>query len=131
VIVIDTSALIAIHWHEVERPIFRSLISTAERRWLPSSSYLEFAFVTRWRPESRQWLDRMIDIQGLEIVALDAAIARVAASAAKSFGHIAGHPARLNFGDCLSYAVARHLGAPLLYKGDDFIHTDIESALPP
>jgi len=39
--------------------------------------------------------------------------------------------ARLDFGDCLSYAVAKHLSAPLLYKGDDFIHTDIESALAP
>jgi ribonuclease VapC len=44
------------------------------------------------------------------------------------FGKGTGHPARLNFGDCFSYALARRLGTPLLYKGDDFIHTDIASA---
>jgi ribonuclease VapC len=72
----------------------------------------------------------MIEIQGLEIFSIDAAIARIAGAVAETFCHIAGHPARLNFGDCLSFAVAKHLEAPLLYKGDDFIHTDIESALP-
>lgn len=130
-IVIDTSAVIAIHWHEPERPAFRTKISTAERRILPASNYLEFVLVTRGRPASRQWLDRMIAIQDVEILSIDASIARIAGSAAETFGHIAAHPARLNFGDCLSYAVAKHLGAPLLYKGDDFVHTDIESALAP
>jgi ribonuclease VapC len=72
----------------------------------------------------------MIEIQGLEVFPIDATIARIAGSAAETFGHIAGHAARLNFGDCLSLAVAKHLDAPLLYKGGDFVHTDIESALP-
>jgi ribonuclease VapC len=61
--------------------------------------------------------------------ALDAAVVRLAADAAEFYGRGTGHPARLNFGDCLAYAVAKHLDAPLLYKGDDFIHTDIRSAL--
>lgn len=130
-IVIDTSALIAIHWHEAERPAFRTRISGAERRLLPSSNYLEFVLVTRGRAASRQWLDRMIASQGVEIAAIDASIARIACLAAQEFGHVAGHPARLNFGDCLSYAVAKHLDAPLLYKGSDFALTDIESALSP
>jgi ribonuclease VapC len=45
------------------------------------------------------------------------------------FGRGSGHPARLNYGDCFSYALARVLDAPLLFKGDDFVHTDIRSAL--
>ena len=130
-IVIDTSALIAIHWHEAERPAFKTTISTADRRMLPSTNYLEFVLVTRGRPASRQWLDRMIDSQGIEIVSMDASIAEIASLAAETYGRIVGHPARLNFGDCLSYAVAKHLGAPLLYKDEDFAHTDIESALAP
>jgi len=53
----------------------------------------------------------------------------MAADAAVRYGRGSGHKARLNFGDCLSYAIAKHLNVPLLYKGDDFSHTDIESAL--
>ena len=61
---------------------------------------------------------------------LDSSVSKLAADAFFHYGKGRGHPARLNLADCLSYAVAKHLNAPLLYKGDDFIHTDIESALP-
>jgi ribonuclease VapC len=129
VIVIDTSALIAIHWHEAERPAFRARISTAEQRVLPPSCYLEFVLATNGRQASRQWLDAMIAAQDVTIFPIDRAIAILAATAAEMYGR-GRHRAALNFGNCLSYAVAKHLGAPLLYKGDDFSHTDIESALP-
>lgn len=62
----------------------------------------------------------------IAIIAIDAEIAGRAADAGERYGRGTGHPARLNFGDCLSYAVAAHLGLPLLFKGDDFAHTDVE-----
>lgn len=54
---------------------------------------------------------------------------RVARVAYRDFGKGSGHPARLNFGDCFAYALAKVTGEPLLYKGDDFPHTDVEPAL--
>jgi ribonuclease VapC len=65
----------------------------------------------------------------LAIGVFDRMTARMAADAFLLYGKGRGHPAQLNFADCMSYAVAKHLGAPLLYKGSDFAHTDIESAL--
>ena len=67
----------------------------------------------------------------METAPVDEVVAEIAANAAERYGRGSGHLARLNFGDCLSYAVAKHLDAPLLFKGDDFLHTDIESALAP
>ncbi len=58
-----------------------------------------------------------------------ASVARLAADAFQRFGKGTGHKAQLNFGDCLSYAVAKSLDAPLLFKGEDFRHTDVKSAL--
>jgi ribonuclease VapC len=56
--------------------------------------------------------------------------ARIAREAYRDFGRGSGHPARLNFGDCFAYALARVTGDALLFKGDDFGHTDIAPALP-
>jgi ribonuclease VapC len=55
---------------------------------------------------------------------------RLAQSAFERYGNGKNHPARLNFGDCLAYAVAKFHDAPLLFKGDDFRHTDARTALP-
>ena len=55
--------------------------------------------------------------------------ATIARARYRDFGKGSGHPAGLNFGDCFAYALAKAAGEPLLYKGDDFVHTDITSAL--
>ena len=55
--------------------------------------------------------------------------ARVAREAYRDFGRGSGHPARLDFGECFAYALARTSGEPLLFKGDDFVHTDIAPAV--
>jgi ribonuclease VapC len=64
---------------------------------------------------------------GIEPVTLDQA--RIARAAYRDFGKGSGHPARLNFGDCFAYALAKASSEPLLFKGDDFIQTDIAPAL--
>lgn len=61
----------------------------------------------------------------MTIVAIDAEIGRLALEARARYGKGTGHPARLNLGDCFAYACARAHAAPLLYKGDDFVHTDL------
>lgn len=73
-------------------------------------------------------LDQLVERMQAEVLPLDRAIAEIARSAFRRFGR-GRHKAALNFGDCLSYAVARHLHLPLLYKGNDFSQTDIMPAL--
>lgn len=72
-------------------------------------------------------LDLFIHDVGIEVVDLTVEQALVAAAAARQFGR-GYHPARLNFGDCFSYAIAKVSGEPLLFKGDDFGRTDIPVA---
>lgn len=128
-IVIETSALTAIYRRETDFNRYQKLIAQAETLVLPPSVYVEFSALRRYG-EPRRWLDQTIEQYGITFGEIGSAVARLAADASERYGRGSGHPARLNFGDCLSYAVAKHLDAPLLYKGGDFIHTDIESALP-
>lgn len=129
-IVIETSALVAIFRQEPERDAFSDAIVEAEKRVLPAHVYLEYVMVTSRISEARAWADAFIERLRLASAEVDAVVSHLAADAFLRYGRGRGHPARLNFADCLSYAVAKHLSAPLLYKGDDFGYTDIESALP-
>lgn len=128
-IIVDTSALTAIYRREHDAILYREIISKNDELRLPVHVYLEFSRLRRYgRP--RIWLDRAVEKYRLLLTSLEPAMAYLAAEASDQYGTGTGHRAQLNFGDCLSYAVAKHLEAPLLFKGDDFIHTDIESALP-
>ena len=74
-------------------------------------------------------LDALLSRMRVSIMSVDEQQAHLAREAFRRFGK-GRHPARLNFGDCFSYALARHTGEPLLFKGNDFALTDIPSALP-
>jgi uncharacterized protein with PIN domain len=78
-----------------------------------------------------RWLSAVWTISSARLVieAVTEAHARIAREAYRDFGRASGHPARLNFGDCFAYALARATGEPLLFKGNDFSQTDIASAL--
>lgn len=128
-IVVDTSALVAMFRREPEARRFYDVIGRAPARFIPPSCLVEFRMLHRYGGDRKTWLAFLIQAQELEIPSLTPEVAEIAADAAERYGRGRGHPARLNFGDCLSYAVAKHLDAPLLYKGNDFRHTDIESAL--
>jgi len=82
-----------------------------------------FGDAAGWEP-----LDALLDRLEMEIVAHDAALARIAREAFLRFGK-GPHPARLNFGDCAAYAPAANNGVPLLFKGEDFSKTDIMAAV--
>ncbi len=129
-IVIDTSALVSLYVPEPDAPGIRKVLGLAELVSIPSSCLVEFALLRRLEGDRRLWLSRLIDRFDIQIVSIKRDIAEIAAEAAIRYGRGSKHPAQLNFGDCFSYAVAKYLGAPLLYKGDDFTHTDIESVLP-
>lgn len=76
------------------------------------------------------WLDTLIARFGLIIEPVTSEQAHIGHQAYRMFGIGSGHRARLNFGDCFAYALAKVTGEPLLFKGDDFIHTDVIPALP-
>jgi len=76
----------------------------------------------------RPGVDGLIDEAQIAIEPVTEAQARIARQAYRDFGKTSGHPAKLNFGDCFSYALAKSKGEPLLFKGQDFSRTDVRSA---
>ncbi|MFT8422207.1 MAG: type II toxin-antitoxin system VapC family toxin [Gluconacetobacter sp.] len=129
-IVLDTSALVAVLRHEDEADAFLRIIAETDRCLLSAVSLLETSMVLAGKVGDKsawQGLDDLIETAAIEIVPQDADQARIARDAFLRFGK-GRHPAGLNFGDCASYALAHAHDAPLLFKGADFPHTDIMSA---
>lgn len=129
--IVDSSALVAILWAEPERQVLLEAIQQAPEVAMTAASYLEVGMVVdgRGNPVLSRQYDALLEALGIEVVDTTAEQARVARAAHRDFGRGSGHPARLNFGDCLSYAAAVQDGVPLLFKGDDFIHTGVTPAL--
>jgi ribonuclease VapC len=128
----DTSALVAIVRAEPDAARYAAALAASGTNRLSAATYVEAAIVVdsgRDAIASRRF-DDLLTASRLVIESLTAVQAEVARAAYRDFGKGSGHPARLNFCDCLSYALARTMGEPLLYKGDDFGHTDITPALP-
>jgi ribonuclease VapC len=129
--ILDASAVIAILRDEPEAPRFAQAIQDAERRRISAVNYVEAAAVidgSRDPVASRQFDDLLRDA-GVAIEPVTQLQAKIARDAYRDFGKGSGHAARLNFGDCFAYALAKDKGEPLLFKGDDFPNTDIVSAL--
>ena len=130
--VIDSSALLSIVFGEPERDAFVEVIfrATDEGRmvYIPATVIVEAGMAAERRRHVEK-LDGLLARITSEIVPLDYAIAQLARAAHRRFGR-GFHKAALNFGDCMTYATALYLRAPLLYKGDDFRRTGIPSALP-
>jgi ribonuclease VapC len=127
-LVLDTSALVAVFQQEHDADLYWEHMQAGPRLILPPSVYLEVVMVLRRAKGSRAWLDAAIEALEIAVPSLDDKQAHLAADAFERYGRGSGHAARLNFGDCLAYAAAKAIGAPLLFKGDDFRHTDIEAA---
>ncbi len=125
--IIDTSAAIAVMRHEPEAEEFLKTIAAASHVRISAASVLEMAIVSRADPGLAE--DFVADM-GFEVLDINAEHLYEAIRAQERFGRGSGSPAKLNFGDCFSYAAAKVTGEPLLFKGDDFTHTDIHSALP-
>ncbi len=127
--VVDTSALLAILQDEPERRAFAELIEAAASCSMSVANLLESSLVieSRYGAEGLRDLDQLIEKARIELVPVDVEQLGIARRAFSRFGK-GRHPAALNLGDCFAYALARALGEPLLYKGDDFARTDIEAA---
>jgi len=131
--IVDASAVIAILRQEPEAQAFARAISSATVRRISAVNYVEAAAVIDGSrdPIASRRFDDLFRAAQLLIEPVTEARARTAREAYRDFGKGSGHPARLNLGDCFAYALAKVRGEPLLFKGDDFIHTDVSSALAP
>jgi ribonuclease VapC len=132
--ILDTSALIAILRLEAEAPDFARIIEsaakTAAQPRMSAVSYVEAGAVIDGSkdPIASRRFDELIEAAKIAIEPVTEAQARIARQAYRDFGKTSGHPAKLNFGDCFSYALAKSKGEPLLFKGQDFSRTDVKSA---
>jgi ribonuclease VapC len=130
-VIVDSSAIIAILADEPEASAFSNALEAASNIAIAAPTLVELYIVAdRARdPRARSALDDLLRAVDPEIVAFTVDHATIAREAHRNFGRGSGHAARLNFGDCFAYALAKATGEPLLFKGDDFTHTDIRSAL--
>ncbi len=124
--VIDTSAIVAILQNEPEQDAFIEAIESADIRLVSAASFIEASIVilTRYGMDGVLDLDLFMAKAGIEISSVDSDQANIARRAFRDFGR-GRHPAELNFGNCFSYALAKSLDLPLLFKGSDFSKTDI------
>jgi ribonuclease VapC len=127
--VIDSSAVIAIALNEPERMDFLERIRADQRRLVSAPTLLELEIVLTvlQGSESPNILNDFIRRLHFQVVPFDGVQVGIAREAFRRYGK-GRHPARLNFGDCFSYALAKQTGEPLLYKGNNFSQTDIPSA---
>ena len=128
-IVVDTSALVAIFKAEDDAEALAETMSQASLVVLPASCLVEAALLRQVGRGFFAWIEDTMKDPRFEIGGISAPVAEIAAKAALSYGKGSGHPAQLNFGDCLSYAVAEFRDLPLLFTGTDFAETPIEPAV--
>ncbi|NWH07643.1 MAG: type II toxin-antitoxin system VapC family toxin [Alphaproteobacteria bacterium] len=129
--ILETSALIALITSEQDAEVFFEAVAAASVLRMSAATYLESGIVLDRDPDPivGRRLDELIAELAIAIEPVSPVQARLARDAYRFFGKHSGHPARLNFGDCFSYALAKDKREPLLFKGDDFLHTDVTPAL--
>jgi ribonuclease VapC len=131
-IVVDSSALIAILENEPDAATYAAVLRETDRLLLSTVNLHETATVLRIRRGAsavlRLW--RFLQIENdFEIVPFDEVQARAAISAFERYGKGINAESRLNLADCAAYALAKTMNVPLLFKGDDFSHTDLQACL--
>ena len=130
--ILDSSAILAILFAEPDAAVYAEAIERAPARRLSAATWLESAIRIDLAasPVASMDFDAFVREARVSIEPVDEEQVRLARAAYRAYGRGSGHPAGLNFGDCFSYALAKLRAEPLLYKGDDFGHTDLATALP-
>jgi ribonuclease VapC len=132
-VIVDTSAIIAILRNETDAGRYIDALEGARGTRMSAATYVETAIVVDANrdPVLSRRLDDLLRVAGIGVEPVTAEQAELARRAYQDYGKGSGHRAGLNFGDCFSYALARTAAEPLLFKGDDFPHTDLSAALDP
>jgi ribonuclease VapC len=121
---VDSSVLVTILNAEPEAEAFASILSAGVIHIGWPTLFETRIWCIRHGPASQQWLDQISQSSNTDMQEFDGELEALAAQAYDRFGK-GSHPAQLNYGDCMAYAVARHSNVPLLFKGGDFGKTDI------
>ena len=126
--IVDSSALIALILQEPGHQKIGRVLRAEDTLHMSTATWVELGVVAdrRLSEVNQHRLDAMIDGLGIVLVPLSVAQARRARQAHRRYGPGSGSAARLNMGDCFSYALAIELDEPLLFVGDDFTHTDVQ-----
>ena len=129
--VVDSSAVSAVLFGEADGPLYIDALSAGERKFMSAFSLLESAVVVEARKgdAGSQAFSALMANAEIEVLPFDAGQAEIAMAAWRRFGR-GRHKAALDIGDCISYALAITLNQRLLFKGDDFTHTDVAAYLP-
>lgn len=129
--IVDASAVIAILRDEPEAQVCAKAIAQAASRRISAVNYVEAAVVidASRDPIASRRLDDFFRAAKMSVEPVTERHARIAREAYRDFGRGSGHAAGLNFGDCFAYALAKSANEPLLFKGGDFAHTDVTSAV--
>jgi ribonuclease VapC len=130
IVVIDSSVLVALFKGEADTTSLVERTHAYKRRVMSAATWLESGMVctAAARAGSEARFERIVASLGIETLPFTSEQARLALDAFRRFGKGRGAKASLNFGDCFVYALAKDLGAPLLFKGSDFAQTDIAVA---
>jgi ribonuclease VapC len=126
-LILDTSAVIAILRDESDAKLYAEAIERSVVRRISAVNFVESAVVIDGSrdPIASRRFDEFVRVANLSVVTVTETQAAIAREAYRDFGKGSGHPAKLNFGDCFAYALAKSSGEPLLFKGNDFVHTDL------
>ncbi|RBY84500.1 type II toxin-antitoxin system VapC family toxin [Blastococcus sp. TF02A-30] len=129
--IVDTSAIVAILRGEPDADRYIRALATARSARASAATYLEAAIVVDANrdPVLSGRFDDLVAAVPITVEPVTRRQAEIARQAYRDFGKGSGHPAGLNFGDCFAYALARETGEPLLFRGDDFSHTDVTAAV--
>jgi len=130
-VIVDSSVFVAIFKAEPDSTILVERAMSFRRRVTSAATWLESVIVCEGsarKDGGGARLEQIVAALGVEVTPFTPEQAQLAFDAFKRFGKGRGTKASLNFGDCFAYALAKELQAPLLYKGGDFAHTDLQSA---
>jgi len=132
-VIVDSSAVIAILRKEPDAARYAEALAAAHHPAMSAVNFVEAAVVVDAArdPVASRRFDELLRASRIDVVPVTAEQATLARRAYQDFGRGSGSPARLNFGDCFAYALAAVRREPLLFKGDDFTHTDLIPASPP
>jgi ribonuclease VapC len=130
-LIVDTSAVVAILRDEPDADRYVDALAAASEPKISAGNYIEAGIIIDLNrdPVLSRRLDDLLSTSQVRVEPVTQEHAEIARRAYRDFGKGSGHPAQLNFGDCFAYALSRATREPLLFKGDDFGHTDLQSAL--
>ena len=130
-IVVDASALLAILEGEPDAAKYATALAEADVALISAATLIEagIVMVNRHGPKAARKLHALIQEAGIEVESVSPRHVQIAIDAFAIYGKGRQNKAGLNYGDCFVYALAKATGLPLLFKGNDFTHTDLSSAL--